>query len=567
MLQELVIENIAVIQRTELRFQRGFSVLSGETGAGKSIIIDALNAILGGRVSRELIRTGETRASVTAVFSDISPEAEAVLHEQDIPAEETLVIRRELEQDGRNSCRINGRPVNLSALKAVGVHLINIYGQHDGQNLLNEQLHMQYLDQFGGMEAALEEYYRQYESLLALNRRLRALSMSAQEQERRRQTLPEDIRRLSDASVRPGEQEELLAKRAQLQSSEKIAEGLAETEALLDGTEEQNGICALLEQAKKALRRSAKYSAEAEALEKRLLELNALSQELSADVADALSRQAYAPEALEETERRLEQISRLCIRFGVSADELSLHQTALEEELAALENMDGSLDGLKEEYATKREQLYELAGALHQMRCTAAEQLSRQVELELRELELKNARFQAEVDDLRSDTQTRFTKKGTDNVRFLLSANAGEDLKPLSKVASGGELSRIMLALKTVLSQGEEQVTAIFDEVDAGVSGRAASRVGEKLYGIGLQRQVLCVTHLPQLACLADVQYHVSKHSRDGRTFTQVQLLDENGRAEEIARMNAGVHVTQTTLESARELLRQAEEYKRSLKK
>ena len=549
MLRELVIENIAVIQRAELRFEPGFSVLSGETGAGKSIIIDALSAILGGRVSRELIRTGESRACVSAVFEGISPEAEQVLREQDIPLEETLVLRREMEQDGRNSCRINGRPANLSLLKALGEHLINIYGQHDGQHLLNEQLHIGYLDRFGGLEPALAQYHEKYEALLQLNRRLRTLSMSAAEQERRRQTLP-------------GEQEELLSRRTAPQSSGKIAAGLAEACALLDGQEGQEGACALLEQARKALRGSAKYSAEAEALEKRLQELAVLAQELSGDLADALSRQDYSPEMLEETEQRLELISRLCLRFGVPADELAAHQAALEEELASLADLDGDLDGLKARYGEKRQALYEEAGRLHALRCAAAEELSHQVEEQLRELDLKNARFRAEVEDLRSDTQTRFTKRGTDSVRFLLSANAGEDLKPLAKVASGGELSRIMLALKTVLSAGEQQVTAIFDEVDAGVSGRAASRVGEKLYAIGRQRQVLCVTHLPQISCLADWQYHVSKRSEQGRTFTAVRLLDEAGRAEEIARMNAGLHVTQATLEGARELLRQAALYK-----
>lgn len=562
MLRELVIENIAVIQRAELRFEPGFSVLSGETGAGKSIIIDALSAILGGRVSRELIRTGESRACVSAVFEGISPEAEQVLREQDIPLEETLVLRREMEQDGRNSCRINGRPANLSLLKALGEHLINIYGQHDGQHLLNEQLHIGYLDRFGGLEPALAQYHEKYEALLQLNRRLRTLSMSAAEQERRRQTLPEEIGRLAEAHVLPGEQEELLSRRTALQSSGKIAAGLAEACALLDGQEGQEGACALLEQARKALRGSAKYSAEAEALEKRLQELAVLAQELSGDLADALSRQDYSPEMLEETEQRLELISRLCLRFGVPADELAAHQAALEEELASLADLDGDLDGLKARYGEKRQALYEEAGRLHALRCAAAEELSHQVEEQLRELDLKNARFRAEVEDLRSDTQTRFTKRGTDSVRFLLSANAGEDLKPLAKVASGGELSRIMLALKTVLSAGEQQVTAIFDEVDTGVSGRAASRVGEKLYAIGRQRQVLCVTHLPQISCLADWQYHVSKRSEQGRTFTAVRLLDEAGRAEEIARMNAGLHVTQATLEGARELLRQAALYK-----
>lgn len=555
MLRELVIENIAVIQRAELRFEPGFSVLSGETGAGKSIIIDALSAILGGRVSRELIRTGESRACVSAVFEGISPEAEQVLREQDIPLEETLVLRREMEQDGRNSCRINGRPANLSLLKALGEHLINIYGQHDGQHLLNEQLHIGYLDRFGGLEPALAQYHEKYEALLQLNRRLRTLSMSAAEQERRRQTLPDEIGRLAETHILPGEQEELLSRRTALQSSGKIAAGLAEACALLDGQEGQEGACALLEQARKALRGSAKYSAEAEALEKRLQELAVLAQELSGDLADALSRQDYSPEMLEETEQRLELISRLCLRFGVPADELAAHQAALEEELASLADLDGDLDGLKARYGEKRQALYEETGRLHALRCAAAEELSHQVEEQLRELDLKNARFRAEVEDLRSDTQTRFTKRGTDSVRFLLSANAGEDLKPLAKVASGGELSRIMLAFKSALADRDALPTIIYDEIDTGVSGLAAGRIGQLLHQTAKGHQVLCITHTPQVAAFADNQLLIQKNVRNDRTFTEIHTLDMDGRVEVLARMISGDKVSELSLASARELI------------
>ena len=556
MLRNLYIENIAVIQKADIDFSGGLTVLSGETGAGKSIIIDALSAILGGRVSRELIRTGQSRACVAASFTGLAPQVQALAREQGFePEEDQLLLRREIFADGRNQCRINGRPAVLSNLKALGELLVSIYGQHDGQHLMNEQLHMDYLDAFAGMEGPLEQYLQHYEALLQLNRRMKALNMSAAEKERRRAALPGRIDELKKADVKPGEQEELLSLRLQLQNGEKIAEGLAEASALLDGGEQGEGAAVRLAQAAKALTRSARYSAAAGELEKRMRELALLAEDLSGDLADELSRLEYAPERLEQTERRLDQISRLCVKHGVSADELEEHLAALEDELASLDNLDDSLDELKAQYAEMRAALYEEAGRLHALRLEAAERLSRQVEQELCGLDLKHARFQAEVEDLRSENQARFTKKGTDNVRFLLSANAGEDLKPLAKVASGGELSRIMLAMKTVLSAGEQGMSAVFDEVDTGVSGRAAQRVAEKLREMAKVRQVLCITHLPQIAAVADNHLLIAKTERDGRTYTEVTPLDREGRKKEIARIIGGAVITETTLASAEEML------------
>ena len=563
MLRNLYIENIAVIQKADIDFSGGLTVLSGETGAGKSIIIDALSAILGGRVSRELIRTGQSRACVAASFTGLAPQVQALAREQGFePEEDQLLLRREIFADGRNQCRINGRPAALSNLKALGELLVSIYGQHDGQHLMNEQLHMDYLDAFAGMEGPLEQYLQHYEALLQLNRRMKALNMSAAEKERRRAALPGRIDELKKADVKPGEQEELLSLRLQLQNGEKIAEGLAEASALLDGGEQGEGAAVQLAQAAKALTRSARYSAAAGELEKRMRELALLAEDLSGDLADELSRLEYAPERLEQTERRLDQISRLCVKHGVSADELEEHLAALEDELASLDNLDDSLDELKAQYAEMRAALYEEAGRLHALRLEAAERLSRQVEQELCGLDLKHARFQAEVEDLRSENQARFTKKGTDNVRFLLSANAGEDLKPLAKVASGGELSRIMLAMKTVLSAGEQGMSAVFDEVDTGVSGRAAQRVAEKLRDMAKVRQVLCITHLPQIAAMADTHLHILKSESDGTTNTDVTTLDQAGRMAEIARLYGGEIVTETTLRSAAEQLEAAEAFK-----
>ncbi len=557
MLGNLYIENIAVIQQADIEFSGGLTVLSGETGAGKSIIIDALSAILGGRVSRELIRTGQTKACVAASFTDLAPAVIDLCAELGFePEEGQLLLRREIYADGRNQCRINGRPAALSNLKALGELLVSIYGQHDGQHLMNEQLHMDYLDAFGDMERPLASYLEHYEALLQLNRRMKALNMSAAEKERRRAALPARIEELKAADVKPGEQDELLALRLQMQNGEKIAEGFAEASVLLDGGEQSEGAADRLAQAVKALARGARYSAAAESLEKRMRELSLLAADLSGDLADELSKLDYSPEMLERTERRLDQISKLCIKYNVSADQLEEHLASLEEELSALDNMDDDLDELKAQYAQQRAALYEEAGQLHERRVLAGEQLAAAIERELRELDLKHARFRVEVEDLRSENQARFTKKGTDNVRFLLSANAGEDLKPLTKVASGGELSRIMLAMKTVLSAGEQGMTAVFDEVDAGVSGRAAQRVAEKLQAMAKLRQVLCITHLPQIAAVADGHLLIAKTEREGRTFTQVTPLDREGRKREIARIIGGAVITEKTLASAEEMLK-----------
>ena len=557
MLRNLYIENIAVIQQADIDFSTGLTVLSGETGAGKSIIIDALSAILGGRVSRDLIRTGQSKACVAGTFADLPEQVLELAREQGFePEEGQLLIRREMFADGRNQCRINGRPASLSNLKTLGEKLVSIYGQHDGQHLLNEQLHLDYLDAFADLGQPLEDYLRQYEALLQLNRRMKALSMSTAEKERRRAALPGRIEELKKANIKPGEQDELLSLRLRLQNGEKITEGLAEAAVCLDGGEQSEGAADLLAQAAKSLSRGARYSAAAEQLETKMRELALLAADLSGELADELSRMEFSPEKLEQTERRLDQIAKLCVKYAVPADGLEEHLAALEQELDALDNLDDNLDELKAQYAEMRAALYEQAGALHDLRCQAAEWLSQAIERELHDLDLKNARFRAEVEDLRSENQARFTKKGTDNVRFLLSANAGEDLKPLSKVASGGELSRIMLAMKTVLSAGEQGMAAVFDEVDAGVSGRAAQRVAEKLQAMAKTRQVLCITHLPQIAAVADGHLLIAKTEREGRTFTEVTPLDREGRKREIARIIGGAVITETTLASAEEMLK-----------
>ncbi|HIU44283.1 MAG TPA: DNA repair protein RecN [Candidatus Ventrousia excrementavium] len=566
MLTQLQIENIAVIEHADIDFSAGFSVLSGETGAGKSIIIDALNAVLGSRVSRDLIRTGQSRASVSALFSELPPAALQKAADLGLSTEDgTLLIRREMTPDGRNLCRVNGHPATLSMLRELGPFLVNIHGQHDGQHLLDEQFHIEYLDAFAGLELPLAEYQSHYEELLQLNRRIRALSMSAAEKKRRIEELEGQIAELTDAHLREGERDELLSRRTELVNAERLSAALGDACRLLDGTDDGEGAVALLSMAERALRAGEKLSGQLPPLIERATELSVLASDLASDLASTLSAMAFSPEELEETEQRLELLSRLERKYNMPPDELAGLLPALSQELESLALADESMDSLKDAYAAKRQVVYEQAEKLNAMRAEAAVRLCAQMEQQLAQMDMPSARFGAEIDTSLGKGQTRFTRRGCDTVRFLLSANSGEDLKPLSKVASGGELSRMMLALRNVLSEGDRGVTAVFDEVDAGVSGRAASRVGEKLFSIASTRQVLCVTHLPQIAALADRQYYISKESRGGRTYTRVEPLDTDGRIRELTRLTAGDSVTDAARQNAAEMLRLAEIRKKEL--
>lgn len=565
MLRQLYIENIAVIEKADISFADGFNVLSGETGAGKSIIIDSLVAIMGGRVSREIIRTGETRALVCASFGGISLQAmEYAARQGFAPQDSEVALKREIFVDGRNNCKINGLPATLTQLRGLGSLLLSIHGQHDGQHLLNEALHIDYLDSFGGLEDALEEYSGCYDALLQLNRKIKALSMSASEKERYRASLTARLAEVSAAEIKPGEQEDLDRLRCRLINIDSTVAALSEAASVLDGIDGEGGAIAALGEAEKHLKSAQKHSPEMEKLASRMVEANAVLAEVSAEVASALLSMDFSPQLLEDTEARLELIYRLCKKYSVEADGLEAFGQSLQAELDSIDDAEHNLEELSAEYAEMRARVSALADSLHAKREAAAQIMAGKIEAELHMLDMPSSRFHAEIVSTLGQSQAKFTRRGTDSVRFLLSTNSGEDLKPLSKVASGGELSRIMLAMKSVLSKGEDNITAIFDEIDAGVSGRAASHVGEKLYAISRARQVLCVTHLPQIASLADAQYRIEKNDDGDRTYTKVELLDRQGRIDELARLTAGVHVTQATLESAGQLLKMAEKHKTS---
>ena len=555
MLQELQIENIAVIEKADIGFGPGLNVLTGETGAGKSIIIDALAAVTGARVSRELIRGGAEKASVTAVFDRAA--ADAWLEENDMEAEgDELILQRRLSRDGKTSCRVNGCPVSLNQLRALGEEMLELHGQNDGLKLLDERRHLSALDGFGGI--SLAAYTAAYEKLCAIREEQERLRMDENEKEHRQILLSDTVAELEQAAVAPGETEELSARRNLLRNSEKLTVSLESALSALGG---DNGALGAAQDAAWHCRHAAGLAPELGEAEKKLEEASFLltdAEELLRDFQDALN---FSPEEYDRLEQRLKDISRLERKYRHPADELEDYLEQCRRELNEISTSDERLQELQREEEKQRKLCTELAAEVHRQRAEAGQTLSERVEKELRELSMPSARFRTEV----SDTG-RLGSKGADEVRFLLSANKGEELGRLSRIASGGELSRIMLALKSALSQGDPVPTMIFDEIDTGVSGIAAQRVGEHLAGLSKEKQVLCVTHLPQIAAMADRHYVIQKSEAGERTLTEVELLDREGKRQELARLHGGDHVTETTLLSAEEQLQYAESFKRELR-
>ena len=556
MLRILHIENVAVIETAEVRFGAGLHVLTGETGAGKSIVIDAISAILGERTSREVIRTGASRAFVSAVFDGV-PEL-AWFAETGVPYDpEELLVQREIFPDGKNGCRVNGRPVTVSILRRLGLQLINIHGQHDSQPLFDEANHLTFLDAFARDEAELAAYGAAFSKAQALRREIDRLDMDEAEKARLVETLEYQIGEIERAELTEGEDEELEARRKLLQNAEKISDALETAAAALYGDEDSDGAAALLAQAEKALSRVRNVSDAVGALHQKITDLVYAVQDAADEARDVKDELTYSADELERIAERLDVLHKLKRKYGASvADVLQFLEQAraqLDEiEFASdrIERLRGQLAGLDREVRT--------AGlALREARTKAARELERRIQTELSQLDMPKVQFQCQFEEQKPQ------ETGLDLVRFLMSANVGESLRPMAKVASGGELARIMLAMKNVLAEQDTIPTLIFDEVDAGVSGRAAQKVAEKLWAVAQSgKQVLCVTHLPQIAAMADRQYTVEKRVEGGRTYTRVHLLDEDGRAQELARLTGGAAITETTLAGARELLATAEKRK-----
>ena len=559
MLSLLHIENIALIQSADIRFEPGFNVLTGETGAGKSIVIDSIGAVLGERTSRELIRTGAKSALVTAVFTQV-PHL-PWLEENGFPTgEEELLLQRELQGDGRNVCRIDGKLVTVAQLRELGRQLLNIHGQHDGQQLLDPASHLGYLDQFGGCQPLLEDYQEAYRKWHDIRREMDKLQMDEAERSRRVDTLNYQIQELERAQLKAGEDEELSARRTLLRSAGRLMEAVQSAEFALSGDEDRDGACSLIAQAEGEVQGVSSISPELGELSEKLTALRCAADD-AADTLRDLSRSFdFSPGELDQVEERLDLLYRLRKKYGPTVEDMLAYLDRCRKELDQIQYADDTLARLEKDLKKAQKEAARRGESLSQARREAAGALQARVQEELRQLDMPKVQFQTEFTP--KGGEAGMDETGLDEVQFLMSANLGEALKPIQKVASGGELARIMLALKNVLAEGDQIGTLVFDEVDTGVSGRAAQKVAEKMAQVARGKQVLCVTHLPQIAAMADTHFSVQKGEREGRTYTRLERLDRSQRREELARLIGGASITPSLLESAEELLRQAEQQK-----
>ena len=563
MLELLHIENIAVIEAADIAFRPGFNALTGETGAGKSIVIDAMGAVLGGRTSRELIRTGASHAFVSAEFSAGMGEARSFFADWTVrhPDNENgeLLLQREIGSDGKNVCRANGRPITVAQLRRVGSELLNIHGQHDGAQLLDEEQHGAYLDRFGRTEGVLTAYQQAYGVMADLRGQIRALQMDEAEKARRMDSLRFQIDELERANLQPGEEEELTARRNLLRNGEKYLGALSGADYCLNGGDEGGGAVEALRAAETSLYSIRTLGDDLMELYKRLENLRCEAYDLAETIRDKRAEFDFSPAELDAVESRSDLLYRLKKKYGATVEDMLNYLEKCREELDAIETADDTLSRLEQQLQAAEKKVRAAGAELTQARRAAGAVLEQRIQQELRDLDMNRVRFAIDF------AEKEPSPDGCDTIRFLMSANVGEDLRPIARIASGGELARIMLALKNVLAEQEAVGTLVFDEVDTGVSGRAAQKVAEKLAQVSRRKQVLCVTHLPQLAAMADTHFSVEKGESKGRTFTHVILLDREARKAELARLTGGTKVTPALLESAGELLDEAESYRKNL--
>lgn len=565
MLSLLHIENIAVIESADIQFDKGFNALTGETGAGKSIVVDAIGAIIGERTSRDLIRTGAKSAMVSAVFTQLPALSWFVENGLGPDEDGNLLLQREIQPDGKNICRLNGRLLTVSQLRALGRQLLNIHGQHDGQQLLDERCHLSYLDRFGGMESLLAAYQEAYQEFQRILRERNALEMDEAEKSRRIDSLTFQIGELERAHLQPGEDEALADRRNLLRNAGKLIEAVEGAHAACWGDEDRDGAVSLLMEAERTLSSAASMSPQVSALLEQLTELRCAADDVAEQVRDLRDSFDFEPGELDEIEGRLDVLYRLKKKYGPTVEEMLDYLERSKKELDEIQFSSDTIARLEKEQAKALQLARERAQALSEARRAAGDALQQRIQSELKQLDMPKVRFQAEFQP--KGGEYALDETGMDEVQFLMSANVGEDLKPIQKIASGGELARIMLALKNVLAENDDVTTLVFDEVDTGVSGRAAQKVAEKLAGVARTKQVLCVTHLPQLAAMADVHFSVEKGERKGRTFTDVERLSRERRKEELARLTGGASITQALLDGAEELLAGAERYKKEMER
>ena len=548
MLSLLHIENIAVIECADISFDGGFNILTGETGAGKSIVIDAISAILGERAYRDMIRTGTSKASVRAVFTDVPNFPWFV--ENGVEHDAETIIQRDVFLDGKNVCRVNGTLVTVGILRKLGLQLINIHGQHDSASLFDENNHLAYLDAYADNESLRVQYAGEFEKVSKIRREIDRMTMDESEKLRRMETLRYQIEEIGKAELVAGEDEELEARRKILQNAEKLSDGIHAAVDCLYGGDDTDGAASLLADAERELARLSRYTDAYEPLREKIADLMYQVQDAAEEARDARDELSYSADELEKIESRLDIIHRLRRKYGTTCADILEYLEKAKQELDDIEFADDHLERLKGKLQKAEKAAWDAALVLRENRKCAAQELSNRILTELAQLDMPRVQFSCEF------TELELTPNGADAVAFYMSANAGEALKPMSKVASGGELARIMLAMKNVLAEQDQIATLIFDEVDTGVSGRAAQKVAEKLRSVARSKQVLCVTHLPQLAALADTHLLIAKEERNGRTYTTVEPLDLEGRKRELARIIGGANITETTLKSAEEMLR-----------
>ena len=556
MLNEIHIENIAVIERADISFERGLNILTGETGAGKSIVIDSIGAVLGDRVSRELVRRGAEKGSVTASFD--TDGCEDWLRENEIEAEDELIIQRRINADGKSSCRVCGTPVTAAQLKELAARLVDIHGQNDGRQLMDERRHREYLDRFGTDPEALKAYRACYRQYSEISKELNALQMDEIEKERLSDSLRYQIEELERADLKAGEYDSICTRRDLLRNAEKLSEALDTAIAMLSG-DEDNALT-LTQNAVYYVSKAAAYAPELESAGESLNSAAFGISDAAESLRDFRESLDFSPGEYDSLETRIALLSKLQRKYNRDEGSLIDYLGECKEKLDNIQYADERSEKLKKQLHEAAERCRAEAERLSKIRHEAAAKLEKRITDELRQLNMPSVRFAVEFEPI--ENEAGFDAHGCDEIRFVMSANAGEALGRISRIASGGELSRIMLAMKNVFAEKDPVATMIFDEIDTGVSGIAAQRVGEKLYSVSLGKQVMCVTHLPQIAAMADQHYLIRKEEHDGRTYTNVVELDREGRRQELARLHGGDNITETTLLSAEEQLKACERFK-----
>lgn len=551
MLKTLVIENIAVIKKAQIEFTSGLNVLTGETGAGKSIVVDSIDAILGERTSRELVRADSDNAIVNAYFEDINDDVKLKLNEYDIPIEEdgTLLLSRKISAGGKSVCRVNGLPVTVGILKDIGTHLVNIHGQHDSQALLNPDFHYKFVDAYADCDELLAEYKDSFKSFLNIRRQLKSLTSDADERDKQSEILDYQIKELRDADIKVGEWEELKHRKSVILNSQAILNALNTLLGAVNGDDENQGIQSVLMSSDKEITALLDADTQLKPIKEKLDSAEDLLESIKDFISDKMESLDFQPDELDKIEERLDILYTFSNKYGETEQDMLYYLADAERKRALFDNSEQDLERLNAEYDSSLEKTQSLALKLSEVRQKAAEKLGDEICSQLEFLDMPGVKFVTQF------SKGNLSSTGVDKIEFLIRTNPGEEPKPLAKIASGGELSRIMLAIKSIIAKSDSIATLIFDEIDTGVSGKASRKIGLKLKEVGENAQVICVTHSAQIASAADSHFLIKKEYTDDAAFTQIMPLDFEGRKYELARIMGGLNVTESLLKSAEEML------------